>query len=44
MVKYICKYTNEKIFLIYTERITKGITIGFKKDKLYGEVIFLPPE
>jgi hypothetical protein len=40
VVKYVCKYADGKISLVYTE----GITMGFKKDKLYGDVIFLSTE
>jgi hypothetical protein len=39
-VKYIRKYTDGKILSVYTERNTKDIIVGFKKDKSYGDVIF----
>jgi len=34
MVKYICKYVDRKISTVYTEKITKGITVRFKNNKL----------
>ena len=44
MVKYVLKYADEKNHSIYTDGITNGITMGFKKCKSYGDVIFLPIE
>jgi len=32
----------EKNLSVYTDGITNGITVRFKKDKVYGDVIFLP--
>ena len=31
-------------FSLYTEGITEGIIMGFKKDKSYGDMIFLSIE
>jgi hypothetical protein len=43
-VKYIHKYADGKHFSIYTKGIINGITMGFKKDKLYCDVTFLLTE
>jgi hypothetical protein len=32
----------EKNLSVYTDGITNGITMRFKKDKVYGDVTFLP--
>jgi hypothetical protein len=42
MIKYIRKYADGKISLVYTKGITKSITLGFKKDKSHGDWTFLP--
>jgi hypothetical protein len=44
MVKYVCKYADEKIFSVYTKGITESITMRFIKVKSYSDVIFLPTE
>jgi hypothetical protein len=41
-INYIHKYVEEKNLSVYTEGITERITVGFKENKLYGAVIFLP--
>jgi hypothetical protein len=38
---YVHKYANKIFLSVYTERIIKGITVWFKKDKSFGDVIFL---
>ena len=32
MVKFIREYADGKILLVYTDNITEGITVGFKKE------------
>lgn len=31
-VKFICEYVDGKLLLVYTDDITEGITVGFKKE------------
>jgi hypothetical protein len=42
MVKHVHKYAEEKTSSIYAKGIMEGITVGFKKDKSYGDMIFVP--
>jgi hypothetical protein len=41
MVKYVLKYADEKNPSVYTDGIMNDITMGFKKYKSYGDMIFL---
>jgi len=41
MLKHVRKYADIKLSLVYTKKITEGITVGFKKDKSYNDVAFL---
>jgi hypothetical protein len=43
-VKYISKFADEKLFLVYTEGIKEGNIVRYKKGKLYGDATFLPIE
>jgi len=42
MVKHVHKYAEEKTSSIYAKGIMEGITVGFKKDKSYDDMIFVP--